>query len=329
MNSGAGRSTDFFDIPVLDLARADAGAAAERALAADLRHAAIEVGFFYVIGHGVPQGIITDAFAVANRFFAWPLDRKQSVAVDQRHRGFLAVGGAKMSDRAKPDLKESFLFGIDLPLNDPDVVAGKPLMGPNRWPADLPEMRVAVERYSSAIRACGNRLLRLFALALDLPPDHFLPLFAKPLARGSLLYYPPQPPDMGADQFGVSAHTDYGALTFVCQGEVGGLQVRNRTGDWVDAPPIAGSFVVNIGDLMARWTNDVFVSTPHRVVNKSGRERYSIAYFLDPHLDTVIEALPSCVRPGTAPRYPRTTCGAHILGRFKSAFAYRKETAGT
>ena len=154
-----------------------------------------------------------------------------------------------------------------------------------------------------------------------------MPLFAKPLARGSLLYYPPQPPAMGADQFGVSAHTDYGALTFVCQGEVGGLQVRNRAGEWVDAPPLAGSFVVNIGDLMARWTNDVFVSTPHRVVNKSGRERYSIAYFFDPHIDTVIEAMPSCIPPGTPARYPRTTCGDHILGRFKDAFAYRKETA--
>jgi isopenicillin N synthase-like dioxygenase len=160
----------FFDVPVLDLTRADAGLAAEGALAVDLRNAAIEVGFFYVIGHGVPQVVIADAFAVANRFFALPLERKESVAVDQRHRGFLSVGGAKMSDRAKPDLKESFLFGIDLPLDDPDVVAGKPLMGPNRWPADMPELSVAVERYSSAIRACGNRLLRLFALALDLPP---------------------------------------------------------------------------------------------------------------------------------------------------------------
>ncbi len=329
MNDLATRPEDFVEIPVLDLARTDEGTAGERALAAELRQAAIDVGFFYVIGHGVPQSVIDDAFAVARRFFAWPLERKQVVAVDPRHRGFLKVGGARMSDQAKPDLKESFLFGVDLPLSDPDVRAGKPLMGPNQWPADLPELRDAVERYALAMRACGNRVLRLFALALDLPPDHFLPLFARPLARGSLLYYPPQPPAMGADQFGVSAHTDYGALTFVCQGEVGGLEVRNRAGDWIDAPPVAGSFIVNIGDLMARWTNDVFVSTPHRVVNKSGRERYSIAYFFDPHIDTVIEALPSCVAAGTTPRYPQTTCGEHILRRFKNAFAYRNETAGT
>jgi isopenicillin N synthase-like dioxygenase len=190
-------------------------------------------------------------------------------------------------------------------------------------------MQIAVDRYATAVRACGNRILRLFSIALDLPADYFVPLFAKPLARGSLLYYPPQPPAMGPDQFGVSAHTDYGALTFVCQGEVGGLQVRNRAAEWVEAPPLPGSFVVNIGDLMARWTNDVFASTPHRVVNKSGRERYSIAYFFDPHIDTAIEAIPSCVPAGIPARYPPTTCGDHILGRFKDAFAYRKSAAGS
>jgi isopenicillin N synthase-like dioxygenase len=324
MNNMGVKPTDFVEIPVIDLTRADHGPQAERALAVELRNAAVDVGFFYVVGHDVPQQTIDDAFAIAGQFFAWPLERKQETAVDRLHRGFLSVGGAKMSDKAKPDLKESFLFGIDLPPDDPDVVAGKPLMGPNRWPADLPEMQIVVDRYASAVRACGNQILRLFAIALDLPPEHFVSLFAKPLARGSLLYYPPQPPAMGDDQFGVSAHTDYGALTFVCQGEIGGLQVHNRAGEWVEAPPLAGSFVVNIGDLMARWTNDVFVSTPHRVVNKSGRERYSIAYFFDPHIDAVIEAIPSCIPAGTPARYPRTTFGDHILVRFKDAFAYRK-----
>ena len=224
MNDVAPAPADFVEIPVLDLARADAGPQAERALAAELRQAAIDVGFFYVVGHGVPQNVVDDAFAIAGKFFAWPLERKQTIAVDKLHRGFLSVGGAKMSDKAKPDLKESFLFGVDLPLSDPDVVAGKPLMGPNQWPADFPDMQIIVDRYATAVRACGNRILRLFAIALDLPADYFEPLFAKPLARGSLLYYPPQPPAMGPDQFGVSAHTDYGALTFVCQARSAGCK---------------------------------------------------------------------------------------------------------
>ena len=200
-----------------------------------------------------------------------------------------------MSDKAKPDLKESFLFGLDLPLSDPDVVAGKTADGPEPMACGLAGDADVVDRYGAAVRACGNRLLRLFAIALDLPADYFVPLFAKPLARGSLLYYPPQPPAMGADQYGVSAHTDYGALTFVCQVESAGCRCATGPASWVEAPPLPGSFVVNIGDLMARWTNDVFVSTPHRVVNKSGRERYSIAYFFDPYIDTVIEAIPSCI----------------------------------
>src|SRR6478672_10046690 len=133
MTDMGAKPADFVEIPIIDLARADGGPQAERVLAAELRQAAIDVGFFYIVGHGVPQTIVDDAFTIAGKFFAWPLARKQAIAVDERHRGFLSVGGAKMSDKAKPDLKESFLFGVDLPLSDPDVVAGRPLMGPNRW----------------------------------------------------------------------------------------------------------------------------------------------------------------------------------------------------
>src|SRR5262245_36117387 len=120
MSDLAVTARDFVEIPILDLARADGSLQAERALSADLRQAAIDVGFFYVVGHGVPQDVIDDAFTAAGEFFAWPLERKQTIAVDQLHRGFLSVGGAKMSDKAKPDLKESFLFGVDLPPTDPD-----------------------------------------------------------------------------------------------------------------------------------------------------------------------------------------------------------------
>jgi isopenicillin N synthase-like dioxygenase len=315
---------DFSEIPVLDLRRADCGAASLQALAADLRRAAIEIGFFTLTGHGVPRGAIDDVLAAARLFFAQTLAQKQALTVDARHRGFLRVGEATMSGAKHPDLKESFLFGIDLPESDPDVAAGKPLMGPNRWPEGMPAMRTAADRYMAAIETCGQRLLRVFAVALDLPDDHFRPLFAKPLARGSLLYYPPQPAELGPDQYGVSPHTDYGALTFVSQDDTGGLQIRNRAGAWVAAPPDPDSLVVNIGDLMARWTNDRFVSTPHRVVNATARARYSVAVFYDPHVDTEIAAIPSCVPAGAAPLYPATSCGDYILSRFGAAFAYRQ-----
>ncbi|MGH7126898.1 MAG: isopenicillin N synthase family dioxygenase, partial [Stellaceae bacterium] len=238
------------------------------------------------------------------------------------HRGFLAIGGARMYETARVDLKESFIWGPELGFDDPDVATGKPLMGPNQWPAELPELASGLTEYSDAVMACARSLLRGFAVSLGLGADFFRERFAKPLARCSLIYYPPQPPDSGSDQFGVAPHTDYGGLTLLNQDDTGGLQVRARSGDWVTAVPIPGTFVVNVGDLMARWTNDRFVSTPHRVVNSSGRARYSMALFFDPAFDTVID--PRDLRPDGAALYPPVTCGDYIVSRFNKAFAYRR-----
>lgn len=327
MSFATARAVDFREIPVIDLAPAAAGGEGLAKVAAEARRAAVEVGFFYIRGHGIPQGVIDAAFATSREFFALPLDRKLAVAVDKRHRGYIRMGEAKMYSKARPDLKESFVYGVELPESDPDVRAGKPLMGPNRWPADLPQLKAAYDRYYAEIDRTGRVLLRAIAVSLGLPERHFVDLYNKPLARGSLIYYPPQPPEMGKDQFGVSAHTDYGCITFVCQDDNGGLQVHNRAGEWIAAPPIPGTLVVNIGDLLARWTNDLFRSTPHRVVNVSGRARYSMAVFYDPDFDAEVKAIPSCVAPGEKPRYAPTTCGAHVLAKFDAAFAYRKEAA--
>ena len=147
---------------------------------------------------------------------------------------------------------------------------------------------------------------------------------SKPLARGSLVHYPPHPVDAAAGISGTAAHTDYGGITLVHQDDTGGLEVKNRDGAWVPAHPIPGTLVINIGDLMARWTNDVFASTPYRVINRSGAERYSMAVFFDPDFDTVIESLPGCIAPGETPRYEPTTCGAYIQERFDAVFRYRK-----
>jgi isopenicillin N synthase-like dioxygenase len=320
------RTVDFSAIPVIDLAPlADGGRAGLEGVAKALRHAATEVGFLYVKNHGVPIGVIENAFMEAKAFFALPDSRKAEVAVNARHRGFIKVGEAKMYDTARPDLKESFIFGLDLPESDPDVRAGKMLMGPNQWPSSLPTMKPALDHYYAEIDGLGRRLLRAFAVALDLPDNFFVDTYTKPLARGSVIYYPPQPPDLGDKQFGVGAHTDYGCITILAQDMSGGLQVRNRAGEWIAATPIENTFVINIGDLMARWTNDLFASTPHRVVNSSGRARYSIAVFYDPHYDTPIEVLKTCIAPGDTAHYPPTTCGAHVKARFDAAFAYRKK----
>jgi isopenicillin N synthase-like dioxygenase len=316
-------STDTNSIPVVDIAPLQGDDhAAIAAVGQDLLDAAERIGFFYIRNHAVPQALVDRVYALSRRFFALPAEAKQTVRIDARHRGFLAIGEARMYDKARIDLKESFIWGPELGPDDPDVAAGKPLMGPNQWPAALPELAPALMAYSAAVMDCGRSLLRGFAVSLGLDPDFFRDRFVKPLARCSLIYYPPQPPETGTEQFGVAPHTDYGGLTLLSQDDTGGLQVRARSGEWVTAPPIAGSFVVNVGDLMARWTNDRFLSTPHRVINSSGRARYSVGVFFDPAFDTLID--PRELRPPGPAHYPPVTCGEYIVSRLNKAFSYRR-----
>ena len=315
-------------IPVIDVS-AVRGAAGEAALAAAghaLLRASQEIGFFYIAGHGVPQVAIDRAVAAARAFFARPLEEKQRVAVNERHRGFLRQGGSVMRDDVKPDLKESFNWAFEVPEGSPLMRPDRPLIGPNNWPDDMPELRRALYGYYEEVIACARDLLRAFALALDLPADFFADKFDCPLARGSAIYYPPQPPGLGEAQFGVGPHSDYGCLTLLWQDDSGGLQVQGRSGAWVMAHPLPGTFVCNVGDLLARWSNDRFVSTPHRVINASGRERFSLPVFFDPNPETVIDPA-DLLAPGEAVHYPPTTAGAHVLARFNAAFSYRRGEA--
>jgi isopenicillin N synthase-like dioxygenase len=315
------------EIPVIDIEGLVAGdPAASAAAGRAMREASERIGFFYVAGHGVPAPMIEAAFAAARDFFALPEDAKAEVKVDANHRGWIGHGGAKMYTGARVDLKESFVWGLDLPASDPDVAAGTPLMGPNRWPAALPALEAAAYPTYLAILELGQSVLRGLALSLGREAGFFAPRFARPLARGSLIWYPPQPPDLGQEQFGVAPHTDYGGLTFLCQDMTGGLQVLNARREWVTAHPIPGTFVVNIGDLMHRWTNDRFRSNPHRVVNTSGRARQSMAVFYDPGFHTLVDPRDLLDDPAAA-RHAPITCGEYILGRFNKAFQYRAPTA--
>ena len=243
---------DVSAIPVIDLSELDSGGLL--AIGKAMLEAAEGVGFFYIRNHGIPVEQIEDVLRVSAKFFAEPAERKQSVAVNAGHRGFIQMGQAKMADGARPDLKESFIWGLDQP--GPDGIP------PNRWPDFLPEMRPILTGFFEAGNRLGWSMFRAFAAALDLPADTFLKTIDRPISRGSMIYYPPQPPDMGAEQFGVSTHTDYGCLTLLYQDNTGGLQVQGSDGAWLMAHPIPGTFVVNVGDLLARWSNDRFRSHP-------------------------------------------------------------------
>jgi isopenicillin N synthase-like dioxygenase len=328
MSYAASRAIGIDQIPVIDMGPAlGEDPSAERAVAAAFRKAATEVGFFYIRNHGVDWTLVERAREAARRFFDLPIEEKNRVRVNENHRGFLRIGEARMADGVEPDLKESFVWGPEPREEASDPVPSNPFLCPNNWPAFDPGFREAVYPFFEAALDCGRRLLRIFAVGMDLPADTFTRPWKRPIARGSVIYYPPQPPGMGDRQFGVGPHTDYGCLTVLCQDDVGGLEVQTAQGDWVRAQPIQGTFVVNVGDLLQRWTNDGFASTPHRVVNSGGRSRYSLVVAVDPDYETVVDPATVC-GPGETPLYEPIRCGDYILQRFDRAFAYRRKTAG-
>jgi isopenicillin N synthase-like dioxygenase len=268
--------------------------------------------------------VIAAAVAEAKAFFAEPDDVKRKTAINLRHRGFSAIGDALMYEARKPDNKEFFTMGLELAEDDPDVLAGEALRGPNNWPAGRPAFRRALETYYAAVGACGAMVLSAIALSLGKPADFFDASYGKRLQRTQFLHYPPQPPELGPDQFGVAPHVDFGCLTLLWQDDSGGLEVYDRKAkSWIDATPIPGTLVINSGELLGRWTNDVYAATPHRVVNRSGHDRFSVATFYDPDFKAVIDPM-AFGGGGQAAQYPVTTAGAHILGRIEKSFGYRK-----
>jgi isopenicillin N synthase-like dioxygenase len=309
-------------IPVVDIAGlASADAADRAAVAAQVRDACADKGFFCIVGHGVPEALVAAMFEEALSLFDLPLDQKRAMdkSLSPANRGYEPVRGQTLEAGGRPDLKEGFYLGPDLPADDPRVLAGRFNHGANVWPP-LPRFRKVAEAYQAAMLALCGRLMGAIALSLDLPEDYFAGFCRDPVAILRLLHYPAQPPSGPLEQ-GAGAHTDFGGLTVLLQDRNGGLQVMDRDrGGWIDATPVDGAFVVNLGDLIARWTNDRYRSTMHRVINSSGRERYSVPFFFSGHPDYEVFCLPGCLPPGEVPRYPPTTVEAHLRAMYRRTY---------
>lgn len=306
-------------IPVIDITALRDGSD-PKGVATALHAASQGVGFIYIKGHGIPDEVIEAARLCALKFFQSPEADKATVKVSDKHRGWLGCGGAKMGDEIKADLKESFIWGYqDEAGNTPE---DHPLRGPNLWPDHVPAMQDAAMVYFRQAHEVAHHLMRGCALGLGLEDDFFLRSSSTPLSRASFVYYPQQPAYMGEDQFGVGPHTDFGVLTVLCQDSVGGLQVEDINGDWIHAPPIDGALIVNVGDLLARWTDGAYKSTPHRVVNSSGRERLSLVLAFDPDPETLIDAR-EVFGAGHVAKEDPITCGDYLIWRFAKAFSYR------
>lgn len=301
---------------------------AKQELAQKLRKACTEVGFLYIRNHRFPQEILDATFAAAVSYFSLPDDEKMKshVSKSTNNRGYAAILEENTDPTARGDLHESFDIALDVPADNPDVLVGKVLYGPNQWPGDMPEFRKALEDYHSEMLTLSGHLLHAFALSLGLEETYFDGMVDKPLATLRVLHYPPQFGEIDDRQIGIGAHSDYECFTILAQQDgISALQVLNASGEWIAADPVPGCFVVNVGDQMARWTNDLFASTVHRAINRSGRERYSIPFFFGPNYDTVVEALPSCVDEDHPAKYPPVTSGEYINGRFAATFVHYAE----
>ena len=311
-------------LPVIDLTGFDQGDAdTDAAIARAIREACEDKGFFYVVGHGVPGDALEAMRAEAEAFFALPIDDKLAVSKDRSrcNRGYEPLAAQTLEAGAPPDQKEGYYIGVEVAEDDPRVLAGKFNHGPNQWPAPLPGFRPAAERYFALMTAFGTQLMQGMALSLDLPRDYFDGYTTDPMCTLRLLHYPPQRPNAAPDEKGCGAHTDFGGLTLLWQDAVGGLEVLDEEAGWIAAPPIEGAFNVNLGDMIQRWTNGRYRSTLHRVINRSGRERYSIPFFYTGNPDHVVDCIPTCIAAGEACKMPPVTVSEHLQEMYRRTYA--------
>lgn len=292
--------TEFKNIPVLDLDPLTKGRDITH-LAHDFTKAYGETGFGYVINHGIDPALTKAIFDASERFHALPIEAKTAISLDRNHRGYIAINtstdvNSDLAEVTKPNQSASFMMMREDAAADPNVY----LSGPNQWPK-LDDFRDICETYVQAMTHLGRNLMRLALAALEVDDDAILEAFETPTTWLRLLHYPPQSPQAPDDLYGSAPHKDFGCLTLLAQDEIGGLQVQTPAGRWVDAPPVEGALVVNVGDMLHRMSNGRLLSTPHRVINATGRERYSVPFFFDPHVSTEIKPLPGTGQPRFEP----------------------------
>ena len=288
------------DIPKIDISGVDHNEF-PKTLLEKFYHAYNTYGFGYIVNHEIEKDLIDQLFQASKTFHSLPLSEKMKVALDHNHRGYIAINtstdvNSKLAEVKKPNQSASFMMMRE----DKAQIANVYLSGPNQWP-EIAGFRETLEKYTSQMTKLGKKLMKLSLMSAGIKDHSILNSFEMPTIWLRLLHYPPIPKSSPSDLYGSAPHTDFGCLTILTQDGIGGLQVQTKNGDWIDIPKVEGSFVVNVGDMLHRLTNGLLRSTPHRVINKSGQERFSCPFFFDPHVNTNIQPLQGTGKPKFSP----------------------------
>nr|ACU21218.1 unknown [Glycine max] len=328
------QSTEFSALNSIDLSNPDINQSVNL-----LKQACLDSGFFYVVNHGISQEFMEEVFAQSKKFFSLPHKEKMKILRNEKHRGYTPVLDELLDPENQVhvgDYKEGYYIGVEKGEDDPE--SNKPFYGPNNWPAPgvLPGWRETMEKFHRETLEVGKAVAKIIALALDLDANFFdqPEMLGEPIATLRLLHYEGQVSDPLKGLYGAGAHTDYGLITLLATDDVSGLQIcKDRDAKpqkWEDVAPLKGAFIVNLGDMLERWSNCVFKSTLHRVLG-NGQGRYSIAYFLEPSRDCLVECLPTCKSDSNPPKFPPILCHDYLTQRYNDTHAdlnvYKKQQA--
>lgn len=304
--------TNYRDLPILDLGTYLNGTTGvTKKLAVQLRHACEEIGFFFIVNHGIPDNKIKNIFTQTKRFHALPKEDKVALAINSNQRGYIQPGGTLIkhstyNKNTKSDTNATMVFATEYGEDNPYRQEGKRFYDENQWPDKLPDFRKVVQDYMATVTSLGKNLLPLWAAALELPHNYFDPYFIDNYTYLRMAYYPPVPA-LEENKFGLGPHADTGFMTFLPQADVDGLEILDIEGRWFRPPQMHDAILVNTGQFLERWSNKRFRATPHRVIPPKDKDRYSVACFVNTAFEPICECLPTCQGPDNPPQYPTET----------------------
>jgi len=322
----------YKSIPIIDIGKIDdANGAKIDELVEQIRQTYGEIGFAYIVNHSIDPNLVENLFQKSYEFHHLPFEAKMKIELNELHRGFIPINtstdrNSKFAKITKPNQSESFIMMREANEEDPAVQKGDFLAGPNQWPTEIPGFRETLTSYFDAMTKLCQKICSVIAITMGTDPKSFATEFEPPTTFLRLIRYPPSPPNILNDVYGSAPHSDFGFITLLAQDKNGGLQVMNRQGNWIDSPYIKDTFVMNFGDMLQRWSNGLFISTPHRVINKSGHERYSCPFFYEPNVKTKVSPLHSCITAKNPRKFQSIVYGEFLRSELQSGYERHSKT---